>query len=735
MAAATIGDPSRGTRSSISKSRASTYNRLSSRLSGAPLPLPSSSSSSSNSNSNSNGGGLYPTPSSYVNGSSGYPSARRQTPNTNLKMRQIQQFESNAVSSGNGTVAKGFSLSEMMAANFPNSIPNNDLNNRENGFIIPQGLSANGSTRPSTSVSKSSQQSVPGFNNFGLMTPSRRNTPNGNNFSIPQTSSLTVGRDPRPLRDKNYISNIQQSLYDYLESRQFSQETNHPLTTNSLRKPTQKDFVIIFKWLYNRLDPGYKFTRSIENEVFLLLKALQYPYIDAINKSQISAVGGQNWPIYLGMLHWLMELNMTLEVFDNEDTETSEFDQIVNKHIIPCYAAFMKNDETESLQVESFLEDLDQLLKDTEEKIELVQEECKSLEVQTKGLDDVQREISILETGNQNLQTDISKYEDYNSNLNVMQEKWKLQLKALQQQIKQQQEEALEIEQEKSEVENRIQNQELKPQEIDGILAERTKITQNVESLTERIADIEKICHEKEMLAHSTLQDLESTINKYMKHIYSIRIDPESSLGQLFSKDPTFFTISIDSPLSDDHLGKPLSEEKRIQTDIRPQLLQYRHEISENIYRSQDEYLKLQETLDSLHESNTEKQEQAESLEAKIHNLTIEYDTLYETAANDLAVANAEIETVERKSQELKMNANLGMAQTEQKYKNVTMEYDELKRQVELAEKAMASEAWHRVSQVVKFKTTLMNMMAEHEKFLVDEEKSLEKELNAARAG
>lgn len=732
MISGSIGDPSRNTRSGIAKSKAPSRNRYStSRLSQAPVQFPTSSL-------NMNGGSQYHTPASLGNGILGYSSARRLTTGANLQMRQTPQIHSNVhnAGSGNGTASKGFSLSEMMAANAQNSAFNSDQNNRESGFFLPQGLSTNGSRPPSTGL-RSSLHSSTAFNINGPMTPGRHNTSNINNLSSTQPLSK-FGRDPRPLRDKNYISNIQQSLYDYLESRQFAQETNHPLTTNTLRKPTQRDFVTIFKWLYNRLDPNYKFTRSIENEVFLLLKTLQYPYIDSINKSQISAVGGQNWPIYLGMLCWMMELNATLDVFDggdyeNANNEISEFDRTLDKYVIPCYDAFMKENDTDSIHVESLIAEIVQLLKDTDDKVKLVQEECKDLEEQTKGFTNIQNDITRLETENQNLQTDISKYQEYNSNLNLMQEKWELQLKALQQQIKQQQDETDQADQENSEIENLIQNQALQPQDIDGILAERTKITQNFESLTERVTDMEKIFREKEMLAQSCLSDLELTINKYMKHIYSIRINPESSLGKLFSKDPTFFTVSIDSPLSDDHVGKPLSEEKRIKSDIRPQLLQYRREISENIYRAQDEYIKLQETLDNLHENNTEKQDQIGSLEAKIQSLTIEYDTLYETAANDLAVANAEIETVERKSQELKMNANIGMTQAEQKHKNTVMEYNELKRQVALAEKAMASEAWHRVSQVVKFKTTLMNMMAEHEIFLVDEEKSLEKELNAVR--
>lgn len=70
----------------------------------------------------------------------------------------------------------------------------------------------------------------------------------------------------------------------------------------------------------------------------------------------------------LGMLYWMMELNMTLEVYDSGDYEgaegeISEIDQIINKYVVSCYVAFMNGDDMESLQVQDLLAELDQLQK------------------------------------------------------------------------------------------------------------------------------------------------------------------------------------------------------------------------------------------------------------------------------------------------------------------------------------------------------------------------------------
>ena len=170
-------------------------------------------------------------------------------------------------------------------------------------------------------------------------------------LQLPAGSNNSTSRDTRPLRDKNYQAKISQETFDYLVKNKFEIETRHPLTQKTLKAPTQKDFALIFQWLYKRLDPGYKFTRSIEHEVYSILKIINYPFLDSINKSQISAVGGQNWPYYLGMLHWLVELNRSLDAFDNKAygtenyTEDDVLDQIFIRYISKSYKAFLSNED------------------------------------------------------------------------------------------------------------------------------------------------------------------------------------------------------------------------------------------------------------------------------------------------------------------------------------------------------------------------------------------------------
>ena len=125
-----------------------------------------------------------------------------------------------------------------------------------------------------------------------------------------QVGSQPVGvlRDPRPHKDRAFQSKIGQELVRYLTDHHFEHDMKHALSNNAMKSPTQKDFNCMFQWLYLRIDPGYRFVKNIDQEVPLILKQLRYPYERMITKSQIAAVGGQNWGTFLGLLHWMMQL-------------------------------------------------------------------------------------------------------------------------------------------------------------------------------------------------------------------------------------------------------------------------------------------------------------------------------------------------------------------------------------------------------------------------------------------
>jgi kinetochore protein NDC80 len=126
----------------------------------------------------------------------------------------------------------------------------------------------------------------------------------------------TPPTDPRRLKDAATRSHMAQELLEFLTHNNFEMESKHVLSNKAMTSPTQKDFNCMFQWLYNRIDPSYRFQKSIDQEVPILLKQMRYPFEKSIMKSQIAAVGGNNWYTFLGLLHWMMQLARLMQAYE-----------------------------------------------------------------------------------------------------------------------------------------------------------------------------------------------------------------------------------------------------------------------------------------------------------------------------------------------------------------------------------------------------------------------------------
>ena len=84
-------------------------------------------------------------------------------------------------------------------------------------------------------------------------------------------TATQIQKDPRPLRDKMFMTNCQRNILEYLIGSNYP----FPISIKTLQVPTSKDFATIFKFLYNRMDPNYQFVKKIEDEVVACLKALK----------------------------------------------------------------------------------------------------------------------------------------------------------------------------------------------------------------------------------------------------------------------------------------------------------------------------------------------------------------------------------------------------------------------------------------------------------------------------
>jgi kinetochore protein NDC80 len=82
--------------------------------------------------------------------------------------------------------------------------------------------------------------------------------------------ATTAIQDPRPVRDKAYQQEIQASIIDYLTATGYP----HPISTNTFVARTSKDYQNMFRFLYSRLDPTFKFQKKFEEDAVTIIKSI-----------------------------------------------------------------------------------------------------------------------------------------------------------------------------------------------------------------------------------------------------------------------------------------------------------------------------------------------------------------------------------------------------------------------------------------------------------------------------
>jgi hypothetical protein len=80
-------------------------------------------------------------------------------------------------------------------------------------------------------------------------------------------------KDPRPIREKAYLSNAIRTLINYLIQFGYNQAN---LTPKALQSPSGKDVKAIFQFLHGLLDPGYVYQKKFEEEVPGILRGVRY---------------------------------------------------------------------------------------------------------------------------------------------------------------------------------------------------------------------------------------------------------------------------------------------------------------------------------------------------------------------------------------------------------------------------------------------------------------------------
>jgi kinetochore protein NDC80 len=495
-------------------------------------------------------------------------------------------------------------------------------------------------------------------------------------LSLQTPSSSQQAPDQRPLRDKNYQNLIIQEIYDFLVINQFERISDHPLTLKTLRQPTQKDFTLIFRFLYHKIDPSHEFNRAIDIEVFALLRNLGYPYLDSINRSQISAVGGQNWPSFLGMLYWLVKLNLNLAVIDTNDDlllwPEDEVEKLVAQFLLKSYTAFLNEHDSFDDYLNELSRDFDVLKQKLADDIINLQSESTELNNQFTVLNKQVVELQQSETKSQALEGDLVKFNAYIETMESRKSKWAQTLEKINDEIANQESNLQQLNKEKQELETRLVEQGITITEINNLNQERDRCSKSIETVTHQIEDLNHIVRDNEIDLIKNFQSIENFVKQYNNvvekikspnHDFTITLNPDIVTNRMANSSRALSVTEI--------IDKSLKQEKIA-------FLKLRNEIQVSIHKFQDDHLKLQEQCDNLKEKNIEQVDVIDSISSKVAGLKNTYEEMYETMVNRTTTSTTEIERLERDMRAIKVQTDQEYITLENTYQNISMKYDEL---------------------------------------------------------
>ncbi|KAM7207453.1 putative kinetochore protein ndc80 [Naviculisporaceae sp. PSN 640] len=578
----------------------------------------------------------------------------------------------------------------------------------------------------------------------------------------PQTAG--VPRDPRPLKERSFQARIGQELLEFLANRNFEIEMGHKLSDNFVKSPTQKDFNTVFKFLYNQIDENYRFQKNIDQEVPPLLKQLRYPYEKNITKSQIAAVGGQNWSTFLGLLHWMMQLVIMLDRYQTNQYNDACMeagvdvagDNIIYSFLTSAYQDWLNmDDEAAEEDVERALTPHIQAMASSFERansryiqeLEILEGENARLLKEIEDLEKSTPDPAVLDSHFKIMEEDKVKFEEYNTLALQRSEKYETRIQVLQEELDKLQAELKEAEDERRSLREAVDEQGISMQDIDRMTAERERLQKSIESAAQRLEEVKKRVADKEIEASQKLEELERMVHRYNTVAYQIGLIPSTAVnakgkdyelqvtvneGMNFSSSQMQGSSSYGSNVESDRLlADPVTGYQPahiLNLDLRGQVkssfLTLRKEISERRKVAMDMMMEDYDLLDRAKEAIADKRNEVEALEHRVRAAEEEYEKSKETTLAQKLASDAAIEKTEKELAKMRAQLSESVQLMEQREMNVNIEYEQLTLRANALREELHTETTKMLNDVIKFKMHIQKTLEEYETFVSDEMES-----------
>lgn len=539
------------------------------------------------------------------------------------------------------------------------------------------------------------------------------------------------GKDPRPIREKSYQLDVIKNLINFLAKAGYP----HPISQTLLKAPSARDFQNIFKFLYYQLDPGYDFGKKFEEEVPVVMKGLRYPFAGDISKSQLYAVGSMHaWPGLLAMLGWMVDLINCCDVLQAQQGAASfspDLDPIMSddapergtdfspervffEYLLKAYKLFLGGSDSFDHLIAELGGNFERRNESTYREVEGLLESVRNQEAEYKSLTTEESPLVKAQREHTVLVSDIEKFKKFIAHLEVKRTKFQEAIAGTLQEIKSYEAELEELEILRSSLQAQVDAQDICPEDIDRMNSDKDILLKNLESLTAAKEEASKVFWERELLVQKKLDAVEKLIQEY------------NHLGELLAVIPREAANAKGLALEllfNPHATRPDElVNLNIGGMIHPALATLRDECHALIHQAQDQLLSLQEALDKLNESCTDKIEELRTNEKRIERIIQMYVEEKQTFSGENTKMDEEAEQLRQTIQRLRSDMSSQSIVSQQRLQRATVEYDQLVTTIAAEKERVGTDMYRLLEDLINFKTHVESTAEELESAFSREE-------------
>ncbi|RPA83695.1 hypothetical protein BJ508DRAFT_57002 [Ascobolus immersus RN42] len=547
-------------------------------------------------------------------------------------------------------------------------------------------------------------------------------------FFASSSATNAISQDPRPLRDRSYRDRISTEIMEFLQSNNYEMVMKTNLNPNFARTPTAKDFENIFRFLYHSIDPQYNLTnpKKLDTEIINILKTLRYPFVNNITKSQLAAVGSTNtWPSFLGILHWLMQLVVTTNrisdpAYDSIAEEAGfdpEPDRIQLSFYSETYQAWLNGEDDLSPYEQSMQEAFAIWGEAKVQELEQLEARNNDLRSELAELEESSRPLDELKAHREVLESDIRKFTDWIDKSTGKYNRALSALNIVKSEIDNGKRELAEAERDRDALQAAVDKQGLTPADIDRMNAEQEKLKTALEQVRNRLNEAEIELEKQSSEAQAKLQRIERLITRF--NSIGFKVGGLNAQGRTF--ELRLFPDRQDSQMASTRLcnedGTGYSPSQIINVDLRhdvkPALVELKKSYTKKIHETEEEAMKVAESVESAEEELAEIQAEVETLRTKKTAVDDEYSEMKENMTTDQNNSNLEIEKLERELQNIRSHMTNGLLTLEQRSQSLKVEYDQLKYKVSEERERLHGAVAQIIENIVNFKVHIGKSLEE----------------------